>query len=92
MHQDEKKAPFKRPREPLMEKMRTRLSTPEGRSKYQKRKAIVEPVFGDLKHNRRHGFPSPQGKEKGLGRVSPHVHSPQPEKDMPAPKGGKGYP
>jgi hypothetical protein len=30
-----------------MEKMRTRLATREGKRKY-----MVEPVFGDIKHNR----------------------------------------
>lgn len=55
------------PREPLMEKMRARLSTLEGRSKYQKRKAIVEPVFGDLKHNRHMGSLLLRGRRKVSG-------------------------
>lgn len=40
------------PREFLMERMRTRLGTEEGKAKYGKRKYIVEPVFGDMKQNR----------------------------------------
>lgn len=50
------------PREHLMEKMRTRLETPEGRKKYSKRKYIVEPVFGDMKFNRKMGGMSLRGK------------------------------
>jgi transposase len=41
------------PREGLMEKMRRRLGAKEGRIKYSKRKYIVEPVFGDMKFNRK---------------------------------------
>jgi len=40
------------PREYLMEKMRVRLESTEGRTKYGKRKWMVEPVFGDMKQNR----------------------------------------
>jgi len=40
------------PRECLMQKMRERLDTKEGRQKYAKRKYIVEPIFGDMKYNR----------------------------------------
>ena len=40
------------PREFLMRKMRARLDKPQGKRKYGKRKCLVEPVFGDLKHNR----------------------------------------
>lgn len=39
------------PRRFLMERMRTRLGTKEGRVKYGKRKYIVEPIFGDMKQN-----------------------------------------
>jgi transposase len=55
------------PREHLMEKMRTRLETPEGRKKYRKRKYIVEPVFGDMKFNRKMGGLSLRGKLKARG-------------------------
>jgi transposase len=41
------------PREHLIQKMRQRLKSAEGRSIYERRKTIVEPVFGDIKQNRR---------------------------------------
>lgn len=41
------------PREFLMQKMRMRLDTKEGRQKYGKRKYMVEPIFGDMKYNRK---------------------------------------
>lgn len=40
------------PREFLMQKMRNRLASPEGRRLYSKRKYMVEPIFGDMKYNR----------------------------------------
>jgi len=55
------------PREYLMRKMRTRLETPEGRKKYSKRKYIVEPVFGDMKFNRKMGGLLLRGKLKARG-------------------------
>jgi transposase len=55
------------PRESLMQKMRTRLETPEGRKKYSKRKYIVEPVFGDMKFNRKMGGLLLRGKLKARG-------------------------
>ncbi len=36
----------------VTEKMRHTLSTPEGRDVYKMRKAIVEPVFGQIKESR----------------------------------------
>ena len=33
--------------------MDTRLAKPAGRSFYRQRKAVIEPVFGDIKTNRR---------------------------------------
>ena len=35
------------------ERMRWRLDTPEGRARYARRKAVVEPVNGQIKHARR---------------------------------------
>ena len=35
------------------ERMRWRLDTPEGRALYARRKAVVEPVNGQIKHARR---------------------------------------
>lgn len=55
------------PREPLMLKMRALLNTPEGRVKYNQRKQIVEPVFGDLKHNQNLGQLLLRGKLKATG-------------------------
>lgn len=43
------------PRQFLMQKMRARLETKEGKKKYGKRKYVVEPVFGDIKYNRKMG-------------------------------------
>ena len=37
---------------PLVEKMRHQLHTPEGRAIYAQRKAVVEPVFGQIKEAR----------------------------------------
>jgi transposase len=55
------------PREHLMRKMRTRLETPEGRKKYSKRKYVVEPVFGDMKFNRKMAGLLLRGKLKARG-------------------------
>ena len=33
--------------------MNTRLARPAGRSLYRQRQAVIEPVFGDIKTNRR---------------------------------------
>jgi transposase len=41
------------PREHLMQQMRRRLRTEEGRRIYGRRKVIVEPIFGDIKQNRK---------------------------------------
>jgi transposase len=40
------------PREHLMEDMRKRLRTVEGKKLYQERMSMVEPVFGQMKQNR----------------------------------------
>ena len=37
----------------LYDQMRERLSEPEGRQRYSRRQATIEPVFGHTKHNRR---------------------------------------
>jgi hypothetical protein len=55
------------PREFLMERMRARLGTEEGKAKYGKRKYIVEPVFGDMKHNRNMRGLWLRGKRKAKG-------------------------
>ena len=39
--------------ESLGERMRRRLDSPEGRARYARRFATVEPVFGNLRHNKR---------------------------------------
>lgn len=38
--------------EPLTATMMARLGTPEGKAAYKRRQAIIEPVFGQIKHNR----------------------------------------
>ena len=55
------------PRQFLMEKMRTRLATRQGKKKYGKRKYIVEPVFGDMKYNRNYRGVLLRGKFKAMG-------------------------
>lgn len=55
------------PREYLMQKMRAKLDTKEGKAKYGKRKYIVEPVFGDMKHNRNMRQLLLRGKLKAKG-------------------------
>jgi transposase len=55
------------PREFLMERMRTRLRTEQGKAHYGKRKTIVEPVFGDMKFNRKMGGVLLRGKLKARG-------------------------
>ena len=39
------------PQEEVVERMRERLHTPEGKRIYAQRQTLVEPVFGHLKHN-----------------------------------------
>ena len=38
--------------EPLAATMMARLDTPKGKAAYKRRQAIIEPVFGQIKHNR----------------------------------------
>ena len=55
------------PRQYLMEKMRVRLESTEGRTKYGKRKWMVEPVFGDMKQNRNYRGLLLRGKIRAMG-------------------------
>jgi transposase len=55
------------PREYLMQKMRARLDTKEGKIKYGRRKYLVEPVFGDMKYNRNMRGVLLRGKLKAKG-------------------------
>jgi len=55
------------PREYLMQARRVRLATQEGKRKYGKRKCIVEPVFGDMKYNRKMRGVLLRGKIKAKG-------------------------
>jgi len=58
------------PREYLMQTMRARLATKEGKKKkkkYGERKYIVEPVFGDMKYNRNMRGVLLRGKIKAKG-------------------------
>lgn len=54
-------------REYLQFAMRHRLQTPEGKHLYRKRAYLVEPVFGDLKHNRKCKDLLLRGKFKAYG-------------------------
>ena len=49
--------------EPLRRAMNERMSRPEGRAVYRRRKAIVEPVFGQIKNTGFRGF-GVRGKSK----------------------------
>jgi transposase len=54
-------------REPLQEKMREKLRSEEGKKIYQMRSYTVEPVFGNIKWNRRRLMMSMRGKRKVKG-------------------------
>ena len=55
--------------EPLRRAMNERMSRPEGRAVYSRRKAIVEPVFGQIKNAGFRGF-GVRGKSKVDGEFS----------------------
>lgn len=55
--------------ESLRQHMRERMAQPEAKAVYQRRKVIVEPVFGQLKNGGFRGF-SLRGKEKVAGEFS----------------------
>ena len=54
-------------REPLQEKMREKLRSEEGKKIYQMRSYTVEPVFGNIKWNKRRLIMSMRGKRKVKG-------------------------
>ena len=54
-------------REPLQEKMREKLRSERGKIIYQKRSYTVEPVFGNMKWNRRRMIMHLRGKRKTKG-------------------------
>ena len=56
-------------REPLRRAMNERMSRPESRAIYRCRKAIVEPVFGQIKNTGFRGF-GVRGKSKVAGEFS----------------------
>ena len=56
-------------REPLRRAMNERMSRPEGRAIYRRRKAIVEPVFGQIKNTGFRGF-GVRGVSKVAGEFS----------------------
>ncbi len=56
-------------REPLRRAMNERMSRPEGQAIYRRRKAIVEPVFGQIKNTGFRGF-GVRGKSKVAGEFS----------------------
>lgn len=58
---------FRDPREPLLEAMRAKLRTEEGKKTYVQRMYTVEPVFGDLKWNGRKLALSLRGRVKVNG-------------------------
>ena len=56
-------------KEPLRQQMNAKMSKPESKAIYSRRKTIVEPVFGQLKNSGFRGF-SVRGKEKVAGEFS----------------------
>ena len=46
------------------DKMKRRIDSPEGRSQYGRRFATVEPVFGNLRHNKRLNRFTLRGRKK----------------------------
>jgi len=58
---------FRDGREPLLEAMRVKLRTEEGKAIYNKRMYTVEPVFADMKWNRHRMMMSVRGKVKVNG-------------------------
>ena len=56
-------------KEPLRRAMNERMSKPESRALYARRKTIVEPVFGQIKNSGFRGF-GLRGKEKVAGEFS----------------------
>ena len=56
-------------KEPLRRAMNERMSQPEARAIYARRKAIVEPVFGQIKNSGFRGF-GLRGREKVAGEFS----------------------
>ena len=57
----------------VKEKMARRLRTKTGRADYARRKAIVEPVFGQMKVRQRAGFLRLRGLEGAQGEWALHV-------------------
>ena len=55
--------------EPLRQRMNAKMEEPASKALYQKRKVIVEPVFGQIKNSGFRGF-SVRGKEKVAGEFS----------------------
>jgi transposase len=49
----EKRTVTRDPRDFYAEEMRARLTSKEGKALFKKRKTVVEPVFGNLKHNKK---------------------------------------
>ena len=64
--------------------MDTRLTRPAGRSLYRQRQAIIEPVFGDIKTNRRITRFLRRGHRQRASRVALDPHRPQPHHPPPA--------
>lgn len=56
-------------KEPLRQRMKAKMQTPEAKAVYQKRKVIVEPVFGQIKNGGFRRF-SVRGKEKAAGEFA----------------------
>jgi transposase len=77
IHRDERVSPA--PRGPIpkdataREKMARRLRTKAGRADYARRKAIVEPVFGQIKVRQRAGFLRLRGLKGAQGEFALHA-------------------
>ena len=57
-------------REHLRQQARDRLTSPEGKQFYQQRQYTIEPVWGNINHNRKFRMFSLRGKKKVNGEFS----------------------
>ena len=56
-------------KEPLRQRMNTKMEQADSKAIYSRRKVIVEPVFGQIKNSGFRGF-SVRGKDKAAGELS----------------------
>ena len=82
----------------LYEQMREKLKTAHGRTLYALRKTTIEPVFGQIKYNRRidqfmrRGRAAVQSELAVSGSDTQHAQAPQPLDLQPRLTAGQGSP